>query len=95
MTARVYFSHGIVFLFDSAERSPGSDWTEAHGTQGFARRPAAVTIGTLIEGGCVEIETGSPFVLAEEAPAEEPTRVREHGEWVHRVFVETADVAQY
>ncbi len=153
MKTRIYFSHGMVFVYDSAERAPGNAWTEEHSSQGFARRPTAANVATLIEDGCVDVEIGSPELLdkservvalsirsdsgaiamsgtdpkdyvlwkgrpgwvrvtigqtsgsdeqairllfvAEEAAKEEPTRVREDGEWIRRDFIETAEAATY
>jgi hypothetical protein len=63
MIARIYFSHGIFLLFDSAERAPGNDWTEEHSSQGFARRPEVANIATLSEDGWFDVEVGSPELL--------------------------------
>jgi hypothetical protein len=63
MTARIYFSHGMFFLYDSSERAPGNAWTDEHSSQGFARRPTAANIGTLVEDGCFDVEVGSPELL--------------------------------
>lgn len=150
---RIYFSHGMVFLYDSAERAPGNAWTDEHASQGFARRPTAANVATLVEDGCVDVEECSPelldkckrivavsirsdsgaiamsgvdpednvvwkgrsgwvrvsvgqthganedelrlYFVAEEAVNEEPTRVRENGDWILRAFVETAEAARY
>lgn len=149
---RIYFSHGLFFLFDTAERCPGNDWIDSHSVQGFSRRATAANINTLIEDGVLDVEPGSPeqldtceraiavsvrsdsgvvamgsvdpvdhviwkgrpgwvrvtvgqkrvanerelrvFFVAEEAVKEEPTRIREHGEWLRRDFLETAEVAR-
>lgn len=153
MKARIYFSHGMVFLYDSTEPVPGNAWTDDHASQGFARRPTAANVGTLIEDGCVSVDEGSSelldkcvrvvavsirsdsgtiamsgvdpedhvlwrgrpgwvrvtvgqtpgdeeqelqiFFVIEEAAKDEPTRVRENGEWTRHDFIETAEPARY
>ena len=65
MARRIDFSHGLFFLYDSWERAPGNAWTDQHSAQGFARRPTAANIATVIEDGCLDVEVGSPEVLDE------------------------------
>ena len=65
MGIRIYLSHGTLFVNDSAESAPGNDWTDEHSLQGFARRPTAANVATLIEYGCVDVEDGSPEHLDE------------------------------
>ena len=153
MDARIYFSHGMVFVYDSAEAAPGNDWTDEHSLQGFARRPTTANVATLIEFGCAHVHFGSHeelekcdrvvavsvcsesgaiamsgvdpedhvvwrgrpgwvrvsigqtsnpdsrelrlIFVAEEAARDEPSAVREHGDWLRREFVESADTATY
>ena len=65
MPRRIYFSHGMFFLYDASERAPGNAWTDEHASQGFARRPTAANIGTVIEDGWLDVEVGSPELLDE------------------------------
>jgi hypothetical protein len=63
MQTDIYLSHNFFFLFDSQELSAGNDWTDEHFSQGFARRPSAANIRTLIEYGRLDVEVGSPELL--------------------------------
>jgi len=44
----LYFIYGCLYVHDAAEPAPGSQLTEAHLAQGFARRPTAASIITAI-----------------------------------------------
>jgi hypothetical protein len=52
---RVYFSYGQFQVYDQNVRLPGCAWTEAHSSQGFARRESAVNFGTPLEFGHADI----------------------------------------
>ena len=49
------FSYGQFLVFDSAEKLPGSQWTNEHVAQGFARRDTTVSVGALLEFGAAEL----------------------------------------
>jgi hypothetical protein len=47
----VYFSYGQFMVFDRSVKLPGLDWTDAHFSQGFARRESVVCVRALDEFG--------------------------------------------
>jgi hypothetical protein len=55
MSDIIYVSHGVVFVYDRAEKEPCSDWTQAHVDQGFARRARTATISTLAEDARAQV----------------------------------------
>jgi hypothetical protein len=59
MDTPIYFSHGLVFAYDTGEKAPGNDWTDAHVQQCFARRPTAANIATLENYGRATLERGT------------------------------------
>lgn len=52
----LYVSYSQISLFRSGIDNPFNDWSEEHVRQGFSWRDGAVSFGTLIESGDVEIE---------------------------------------
>jgi hypothetical protein len=50
-SATIYFSYSQFTVFDSSVELPGCDWTDGHSKQGFARRQANVSFGTILEFG--------------------------------------------
>jgi hypothetical protein len=65
MKTRIYFSHGMFFVYDSSERSPGNAWTDDHSAQGFARRSTTANVATLIEDGWLDVDVGAAEALNE------------------------------
>jgi hypothetical protein len=59
MKASLFVSHGVIFVCELGELVPGSDWTEAHGRQGFARRRNAASILTIVEYGPANVGVAS------------------------------------
>lgn len=53
---KMYISYRQFLVYDDSESVAGCYWTDGHLAQGFARREAIVSFGTLIEFGCAEIE---------------------------------------
>lgn len=45
------FSYSQFLVYDDLEFQPGCDWQQGHVDQGFARRDAVVSFGTLLEFG--------------------------------------------
>lgn len=64
-TTEIPFGYSQFMVYDGAINDPGSDWTEAHVRQGFARRERAVCMGTLLEFGtaAVSVLTNGPLDL--------------------------------
>ena len=67
----IYFSYGQLLVFDSAETSPGSVWTDAHYQQGFAKRARTVAFGTIEEAGTalLTVSKGQPRLVRDDARA--------------------------
>ncbi len=56
---KLQFSYSQFFIYDSAVKLPGCDWTEAHSNQGFARRKGVINVGTLLEFGSASVSLSS------------------------------------
>jgi len=51
----LYFSYSQFMVFDASVKLPGCDWTDAHISQGFARRHGVVAVSTLLEFGTARV----------------------------------------
>lgn len=69
--SKLYFSYGQFIVFDQSVALPGCDWSDAHFSQGFARRNSTACIRTLSEFGHANVRVS----MTQFAPKADHVRV--------------------